>query len=152
MLFLIAAQLRAHDRGVVQLVWECARSLWLNVNAMRILRSNFEEDSLFLNLSSYPIARRGAIAVAPIKFEIALAMTDMTMRVVLLEAVAGGRGRFKWPASAGRASREFWPGPRVPSGPSGSPSRLRKTDWIIRGPGAGRALSTGNPPRAVGRC
>ena len=91
MLFLIAAQLRAHDRGVVQLVWECARSLWLNVNAMRILRSNFEEDSLFLNLSSYPIARRGAIAVAPIKFEIALAMTDMTMRVVLLEAVAGGR-------------------------------------------------------------
>ena len=100
MLFLIAAQLRAHDRGVVQLVWECARSLWLNVNAMRILRSNFEEDSLFLNLSSYPIARRGAIAVAPIKFE---AMTDMTMRVVLLEAVAGGRGRFKWPASAGRA-------------------------------------------------
>ena len=103
MLFLIAAQLRAHDRGVVQLVWECARSLWLNVNAMRILRSNFEEDSLFLNLSSYPIARRGAIAVAPIKFEIALAMTDMTMRVVLLEAVAGGRGRFKWPGSAGRA-------------------------------------------------
>ena len=107
MLFLIAAQLRAHDRGVVQLVWECARSLWLNVNAMRILRFNFEEDSLFLNLSSYPIARRRAVG-APLRsrrsiFEIALAMTDMTMRVVLLEAVAGGRGRFKWPASAGRA-------------------------------------------------